>query len=88
MNLYVVAYDITEDRARRRAVYLLSRRGIRIQRSVFEIRANPSTLRQLLRSLERLLGPEDSMVAYRLTTEREWIGVLLPEIPEGRVSLL
>ncbi|MFC6593087.1 CRISPR-associated endonuclease Cas2, partial [Deinococcus lacus] len=60
----------------------------RIQRSVFEVLAYPAGLRRLLATLERLLGPEDSVVAYRLNAEREWVGVLLPELPEQRVSLL
>ena len=88
MHLYLVAYDISEDRTRRRAVTLLSRRGVRIQRSVFEILAHPSSLRRLLATLERLLGPEDSVVAYRLNADREWVGVLLPDLPQERVSLL
>lgn len=66
----LVSYDIGDHRARRRAVKLLKRHGVRVLESVFECEASPDRLAGLQRSLQRLLtGPTDGVRIYRLCAQ-------------------
>lgn len=58
----LIAYDIADDRRRRRAARLLEKRGIRLQRSVFVAEGGAGTLRALERELEDLLEEGDSLL--------------------------
>ncbi len=54
--LYVVAYDVSDDRRRTRVAQALEGFGVRVQESVFECRLNSKGLVLLQRSLARALG--------------------------------
>ena len=64
--LFAVAYDISDDRERRRVDRLLQGFGFRVQRSLFECRLTPGALRKLRHQLE-LLGLKTGFVRlYRV----------------------
>lgn len=54
--LLLVAYDVTDDRLRRRLARLLGGYGERVQQSAFECRLRPRERRELVRRLQALLG--------------------------------
>lgn len=56
---YVVAYDISNDRARRRVAELLAEWGVRLQQSVFEVDLHGDELRSVRTAVARHLGPGD-----------------------------
>ncbi|QEP41836.1 CRISPR-associated endonuclease Cas2 [Ectothiorhodospiraceae bacterium BW-2] len=51
---FVVAYDVSSNRERSRISKLLEGYGFRAQKSLFEIRADKTTLRRLTRALQAL----------------------------------
>jgi len=51
----VVAYDVSNDDARARLAALLSRCGVRLQRSVFAVRLNPDDLDRLVEDMRGLI---------------------------------
>ena len=51
---YVIAYDLSDNKERNRVSKLLKGYGFRVQKSLFEIRATKTTLRQLTRALQKL----------------------------------
>lgn len=67
--LYVICYDIADDRRRARIATVLERAGVRVQESVFEVRASSDGLEALLARLDRLRAPGDSVRAYALTED-------------------
>ena len=70
--LVVVAYDITDEARRRRVARELAGWGFRVQKSVFEVWLSPGELPKLLRAIERLVEPEDSVIVYPIgRRERE-----------------
>lgn len=65
--LYVVSYDITNDRMRNRACRLLKDHGKRVQYSVFECETDPAEMAALLKTAGSLLtGPKDNLRVYGL----------------------
>lgn len=64
---YVVAYDIEDDRVRARMAKLLTRYGVRVQKSVFECDLEPETLARLQRRLHEELSrnPGGDVRVYR-----------------------
>ncbi len=64
--LYVVAYDITDDRERRRADHILQGFGFRRQKSVFECRLTRAYLARLQRELGTIGLETGFVVIYRL----------------------
>jgi CRISPR-associated protein Cas2 len=67
--LFVFAYDISQERVRRRVASRLEKRGTRVQESVFEVRTTQQRAEALLRQLdsERMSG--DAVRMYCLTEE-------------------
>lgn len=62
---FVVAYDITSNRTRRRVAALLEGHGLRIQRSVFIVESSQHELVQLLRRLQlEPMTDTDHVAAY------------------------
>lgn len=57
-RLYVIAYDVSDDRRRRRLAGVLEGFGERVQESVFECWLDGARLRRLLERLESLIDPE------------------------------
>lgn len=72
----VVAYDIEDDRRRARIARLLEGYGERVQYSVFECELQERHLQRLVRSLERMLQPGDSVRIYRLPLSRTEVLIL------------
>lgn len=87
MQRFIVTYDISDDRDRRRVARLLSRRGVRLQRSVFEVRVPGGQLPRFLRLLERQLGPDDSVLVFSSPQEAVSLGVPVAGLVVARVSV-
>ncbi len=67
MKLYLISYDIREDRIRTRAANLLKDFGDRVQKSVFECRLSARDLNTLENALTALTDPKtDSILIYPL----------------------
>lgn len=81
-GLHVVCYDTCSDARRRRFVALLSRRGRRVQYSVFELLLDPARLRRLTRQLSDLLEDDDSILIYAAPGNRLCLGRDVPALDE------
>ncbi len=64
--LFVIAYDISNDRRREQAGNLLLDYGDRVQYSVYEAELTPSELQVLRTGLGAILGPDDRLAFYPL----------------------
>jgi CRISPR-associated protein Cas2 len=64
--LFVFAYDIADDRVRRRVAALLEKWGTRVQDSVFEVRCTRARAEALLVALDRLRLAGDGVRMYAL----------------------
>lgn len=62
--LYLVSYDIADNRRRRHIAALLEQRAARVQESLFELRITSRAARLLLGDLQALCGPGDSLRIY------------------------
>ncbi len=60
----LVAYDISAHGARQRVARILLEYGRRVQRSVFEIQAQPEDLREVRRQVGPLLSMQDAFDIY------------------------
>jgi CRISPR-associated protein Cas2 len=90
--LYVICYDIADDRRRRKVDRCLRDFGIRVQESVFEARLDTRRLSKLNNRLERRIDPAlDSIRIYRLcgacaeVIELMGIGPMPEDAPDVRV---
>lgn len=82
-NLYVIAYDIPEDRRRTRLANLLKSYGERVQLSVFECWLSPPELEVLKKRIgEKLDLAEDSVRIYKSYPAVQVLGV--GPIPEEK----
>jgi len=63
---FVVAYDLTDDRERRRVAAVLEGYGFRLQYSVFECRLTRADKQRLSQRLERMQLQSGSVKLYRL----------------------
>lgn len=64
--VWVVCYDIANDRTRGRFARYLEERAVRVQKSVFEARLDDEGAQDLRRALVRRLDPGDSLRMYAL----------------------
>jgi CRISPR-associated protein Cas2 len=79
-GLYVVCYDIPDDRLRTRIANRLVDFGARIQYSVFECWLSPFGRDTMLTALRQLLDDEDGMIAvYHIGTDYESRRVVIGE---------
>ncbi|MCG5525863.1 CRISPR-associated endonuclease Cas2 [Ectothiorhodospira haloalkaliphila] len=72
MKTYIIGYDVSGDRARRRTARTLEAHGTRVQRSVFEVHLRHDTqLHELLERLRQELAEEEGVDirAWRLTEQ-------------------
>ena len=67
--LTVFAYDIADDRRRRRIAKVLEKRMVRVQESVFEARLTKAATTRLVKSLERHLTIDDSLRVYAVAAD-------------------
>lgn len=66
-KLYVVAYDITSTRRRKRVALLLGKYGSRVNFSVFECMFLPGQLLHVKEKIEKIIdGKSDSVIYYPL----------------------
>jgi len=67
MEVYLVCFDISDDRIRNRIGKRLLRHGERVQKSVFEISVkNTSELEEIRRALREIADEEQNIRFYRL----------------------
>jgi CRISPR-associated endonuclease Cas2 len=59
---WIIAYDVTFDRARRRVARRLEQMGFRRQKSVFEGEASPGEVSKLLDELVQLVDAEHDVL--------------------------
>ena len=64
----VFCYDVDDDRTRRRLAALLESRAVRVQESVFEARLGAREAENLFRAANALIGPDDSLRMYALSS--------------------
>lgn len=64
--LYVVAYDIPEDRRRTRVAKEMENWGVRVQYSLFECELDSKQAAELMSRLTALTVEEDRVRVYRL----------------------
>ncbi len=66
--LYIICYDIEEDKLRNRVSRILQGFGRRVQKSVFECELDDKSLQRLKKQLEKSFkaGPEDSIRIYQI----------------------
>lgn len=84
--LFVMVYDISDDRRRTALFRLLKRYGTPVQRSVFEARLRRSERRKLFRQVEGLIDPAcDRFVMYQIPASHERLIHGLGERPEVRL---
>lgn len=92
-SLFVVAYDVTEDKRRGRVRKLLREYGEPVQRSVFEARLTRRERERLLARAERLVDlTTDSLVLYPIAPRSEAgivaLGQPRPEIRAPRFFIV
>lgn len=61
---YVIAFDITDDQVRYRAVKILLKYCYRVQKSVFEGYLSRQALDECISQLDALIDPETDSVRY------------------------
>jgi len=61
---WIIAYDVADDRRRRRLAGLLEGAGVRIQGSVFRCRLSTQALRELRAAATGVLDPEADRVRW------------------------
>lgn len=66
---WLICYDVSSGRRRRRVAARLEARGQRRQLSVYVVEATPDEMPMLLRRLRALLAASDKLHAYRLLDE-------------------
>lgn len=63
-RIWLIAYDITDDRQRRAVEKELLAKGERVQKSVFECLLNIDDLRVLRAQLQEFITPDTDSIAY------------------------
>jgi CRISPR-associated protein Cas2 len=62
--MFVVAYDISDDRRRTRLFKTLKRYGTAVQESVFECHLTTNQFIQMRQAVERVIEPREDQVRY------------------------
>lgn len=65
-KFYVVAFDISENRRRRKVVKLLQEVGVRVNKSVFECFLSDTRVPRLKAAIEEKIARTDSVLFYNL----------------------
>lgn len=64
-NIYMIAYDITSNKRRRRISKLLEANGLRMNKSVFECMLSPFSFNKLMNDIQLITDvKKDSVLAY------------------------
>jgi len=64
MSLYIVAYDISSNRRRKKVSDILEGYGKRVQYSVFEVIVASSKYNELKRRLRRYFNPDEDSIRF------------------------
>ncbi|MBL3529327.1 MAG: CRISPR-associated endonuclease Cas2 [gamma proteobacterium endosymbiont of Lamellibrachia anaximandri] len=62
--LWVISYDIVEDRRRRRVSRIMEGKGMRVQYSVFECHLDAASRKALVRELTREIDPDEDSIRW------------------------
>ncbi len=62
--MFVIAYDISDNRRRNRLFKALKHFGTPVQESVFECHLTPNQFAQMRQQIERLIDPETDQLRY------------------------
>lgn len=62
--MFVICYDISNDRRRLRLFKTLKRYGMAVQESVFECHLTPEQFVRLRTDVERVINPQEDQVRY------------------------
>lgn len=65
-RLFMISYDIEENRPRRKIAGILENHGVRVQYSVFECHLDERQYESLKKALQEHIGPRDSIRYYPL----------------------
>ena len=92
-QLYIVAYDISNDKRRRKIVTCLEKHGIRINKSVFECMLTKAQLDTVVDELEMIsIVKSDSIAIYPICAEcyakTRYIPKHLRIIPKGNTIVV
>ena len=64
---HIIAYDIVDDKNRRKVVKILTQYSFRVQKSVFEGFVSHLNIKELMENLEKVIDPKvDSIRCYPL----------------------
>jgi len=90
---YLVLYDIADNRRLARAASIVLDYGVRVQKSVYEVRLTPHALAVLRRRLADVIEPQqDGVKIFPLceacAARRRTCGADLPEMPAPRPWLV
>jgi len=61
---YAVAYDIADNKVRKKVSELLEEYGVRVNYSVFEIKINKRNLKKLLSKILELIDKKDDSIRF------------------------
>lgn len=63
-RIWLIAYDISDDRQRRSIEKILLSKGDRVQKSVFECLLSYELLLRLRAELQKMIDPENDRISY------------------------
>ena len=69
MHHFIACYDVSSNRHRTRVERMLKKHGVRVQKSVFEIRISSHDLVRLLKDCRKFIAKGDSLRIYRMCTD-------------------
>ncbi|HOS97803.1 MAG TPA: CRISPR-associated endonuclease Cas2 [Deltaproteobacteria bacterium] len=69
---FLVVYDIADPARLRNVAKAMQDYGSRVQKSVFEVRADLKSIRELGRRVRAILDPAADSVRYYTMCERDW----------------
>lgn len=68
-KLYLIIYDITDNKRRRKVSKILEKYGIRIQFSAFECELNEQKKKRIINLFEKIIKKDDSIRIYSLAKD-------------------
>ncbi|MCI5910116.1 MAG: CRISPR-associated endonuclease Cas2 [Oscillospiraceae bacterium] len=68
-KLYLIIYDITDNKRRRKVSKILEKYGIRIQFSAFECELNEQKKKRIISLFEKIIKKDDSIRIYNLAKD-------------------
>lgn len=75
-KLYVVAYDLQDDRSRNKVAKLLGRYGVRVNFSVFECLFTEKQLQSLLERMEKLIDKRTDRIIFYPICLNCYVGII------------